>query len=200
MNSFYTSDELSAIGLKSYGKNIFVSKKASLYNPEKMEFGDFVRIDDFCVLSGNIKLGSHIHIAAHSMLVAGRYSIEMEDFSGISSHCSIYADSDDYSGESMSNPMCPELYRTTYGKQIFIKRHAVIGAGSVILPGACIEEGAAIGAMSLVTKNMPPWHICAGIPCKVIKARSRKVLELEAEFKKMESRQTTLPASDEAAK
>ncbi len=199
MNSFYSPDELSALGLKSYGQNVLISKKTSLYSPEKMEFGNNVRIDDFCVLSGNIKLGSYIHIATHNSLMAGCHGIEMEDFSGISSHCSIYAESDDYSGNSMSNPMCPDKYRAQYGGRVLIKRHGLIGAGCVILPGVCIEEGAAIGAMSLVMKNIPPWTICTGIPCKVIKARSRKVLELEEELKKNSSRAHNTQMSSEVS-
>ncbi|MCL2074839.1 MAG: acyltransferase [Betaproteobacteria bacterium] len=179
MNSFYSPDELAALGLKSYGQNVLISKKASLYSPEEMEFGSNVRIDDFCVLSGKIKLGDYIHISTHNTLIAGCYGIEMEDFSGISSRCSIYAESDDYSGNAMSNPMCPEQYRAPYGERILIGRYVVIGAGCVILPGASIGEGAAIGAMSLVTKKMPPWSICIGIPCKAIKPRARKLLQFE---------------------
>ena len=187
MNSFYSPDELSTLGLKSYGQNVLISKKTSLYSPEKMEFGNFVRIDDFSILSGSIKLGSHVHIASHNTLFAGRHGIEMEDFSGMSSHCSIYAESDDYSGNAMTNPTVPDQYRAPYGGHVLIKRHTIIGAGCTILPGICIEEGAAIGAMSLVTKNIPPWSICTGIRCKVIKARSRKILELEKKFEEDKS-------------
>jgi len=183
MNSFYRLDELSALGLKSWGENVLISRKASLYSPEKMEFGNNVRIDDFCILSGAIKLANYVHIASHTILIAGCYRIEMDDFSGISSHCSIYAISDDYSGNALSNAICPAQYRAPYGNPVLIKRYAIVGAGSTVLPGVCIEEGTAIGAMSLVTENMPPWFICAGIPCKAIKARARKILELEKEFR-----------------
>ncbi|MCB6803967.1 hypothetical protein LI178_31950, partial [Enterocloster bolteae] len=55
---------LKAIGFLKYGKNVLVSRKASIYNPEQMVLGDNIRIDDFCILSGNIKLGSYIHIPA----------------------------------------------------------------------------------------------------------------------------------------
>ncbi len=51
MDSFYSRDELKKIGLKKYGENVFLSKKASIYNPEKIEIGNNVRIDDFCILS-----------------------------------------------------------------------------------------------------------------------------------------------------
>jgi galactoside O-acetyltransferase len=181
-NSFYTETELTALGLKCYGSNVLISKKASLYSPASIEIGSHVRIDDFCILSGNIKLGSYIHLAAQVFLFAGSYGITMEDFSGISSRCVIYAESDDYSGEYLSNPMCPQQYRAPCGGRVLIKRHSIIGSGCTILPSVSIEEGAAVGAMSLVTKDLPPWSISAGIPCHVIKTRSRKAADLGREI------------------
>jgi galactoside O-acetyltransferase len=62
-NSFYSEIELSKLGLKDYGKNVLISKKCSIYSPEKISIGNNVRIDDFCILSGNIILGSNIHIS-----------------------------------------------------------------------------------------------------------------------------------------
>ena len=63
-SSFFSESELKAIGFLKYGKNVLVSRKASIYNPEQMVLGDNIRIDDSCILSGNIKLGSYIHIPA----------------------------------------------------------------------------------------------------------------------------------------
>lgn len=39
MNSFYSREELKKIGFKSYGENVLISKKASIYSPEKIEIG-----------------------------------------------------------------------------------------------------------------------------------------------------------------
>ena len=68
MSSFYSVDELNTLGLKSFGENVLISRKCSIYSPEKISIGNNVRIDDFCILSGNISLGSHIHISAYSAL------------------------------------------------------------------------------------------------------------------------------------
>jgi len=54
---------------------------------------------------------------------------------------------------------------------ILIKDYVWIGAGSIILPGVTIGEGAVIGAGSIVTHDIPPYSIAAGIPAKVIKPR-----------------------------
>ena len=63
-NSFLSIDEIKKIGLKSFGKNVFVSRYANFYSPETIEIGNNVRIDDFCILSGEIKLSNYIHISA----------------------------------------------------------------------------------------------------------------------------------------
>ena len=48
-----------------------------------------------------------------------------------------------------------------------------------VLPGIIVEEGTAIGSMSLVKKNTNAWSIYAGIPAKKIKDRYTDLLELE---------------------
>jgi len=182
MDSFYTINELSALGLKSFGTNVLISRKSSLYKTENIELGNNVRIDDFCILSGRIKIGSYIHIAAYSALYGGDAGIEIDDFSNISSRVSIYAISDDYSGMTMTNPMIPDQYKSIQMSPVHIYKHVIIGSGSVILPGVCIKEGAACGALSLVKDSLEQWGIYAGIPAKKLKNREKKLLELEQRF------------------
>jgi len=81
--SFYSEEELITIGLKSYGQMVKISRYARIYSPEKISVGDNVRIDDFCILSGDITIGSNIHISAYVALY-GTKGIIMEDYSGIS--------------------------------------------------------------------------------------------------------------------
>jgi len=181
--TFYSENELSKLGIKSYGKNVLISRNAILYKPETLEIGNDVRIDDFCTISGNVKLGSYIHIAQFCGLYGGEAGIEMEDFSGLSSKVTIYATSNDYSGESMTNPMVPAKYKPG-DKEAAVKlgRHVIVGVNSVILPGVEIGEGASVGAMSMCSKSLEPWGIYVGAPARKVKDRSKKLLELEKEF------------------
>jgi len=52
---------------------------------------------------------------------------------------------------------------------ITIGKHAWIAARAIIHMGVRIGDGCVIGAGSVVTKDMPPWSVCAGNPCRVIK-------------------------------
>lgn len=177
--SFYSEAELAEIGLKKYGTNVQISRKASIYGAEKISMGNNVRIDDFCVLSGNITLGNYVHIAVYSALFGGNAGIEMQDFTGLSSRSVIYAASDDYSGEYMTNPTIPDEYLRVIDQRVIIGKHAVIGSGTTILPGVTVGEGSAVGSMSLVNKSLEGWGIYAGIPCRYKKARSKKLLDME---------------------
>lgn len=184
MNSFYSRDELSKIGFKHVGNNVFLSKKTSIYGAENISIGDNTRIDDFCILSGNISIGNHVHIAAFCSLFAGNEGIEMQDFSAISSKGTIYAESDDYSGISFTNPMLPMEYRNVQGGKVTLERHVIVGASTVIMPNITLKEGTAIGACSLVLKDCNPWTVYVGIPAKEVKKRNQYLLELEKKFLK----------------
>lgn len=177
-SSFYERDELLALGFKSVGEDVMVSRKASFYGIGNMTLGNHVRIDDFCVLSGRITIGSYVHIAAGSMLFGGTYGIYMEDYSGLSSRCVIYAASDDYSGRHMTNPTVPKQYLGVHESAVKIGKHSIVGSGCTILPGATIEEGCAVGAMSLVTKHTEPWGVYFGIPATRRGERDTRLLDL----------------------
>lgn len=184
--SFYSEEELREIGLYTYGKNVLISRNATIYGADKINIGDNVRIDDFCILSGNITLGSYIHIAAYCGLFGGEAGIIMEDFTTLSSRCAVYGVSDDYSGAALTNPMLPDKFRNVMEGAVTIKKHSIIGTGSSILPNVTIGEGCSVGSMSLVNKSIDAWGIYVGIPCKRIKERKKDLLELEKEFLKEE--------------
>ncbi len=176
--------EIESMGFASVGASPQLSDKASYYNCANIIIGDNVRIDDFCVLSagaGGIVIGSHIHIAVYSFLI-GAGKISLHDFSGLSSRVSIYSSCDDYSGLSMTNPMIPNEFTNVHDADVVVGRHVIIGASSVLLPGVVLDEGVAVGALSLVSKSCKAFGVYSGVPAKRIKERKRDVLELERQF------------------
>ena len=183
MSNFLTIEEISTLGIQSYGEDILIGRNAILYNPKGLILGNHVRIDDFTIISGTVTLGSYIHISQFCGLYGGDEGITMEDFSGLSAKCSVYAVSDDYTGLSMTNPMISMKYKPIYiSKAVHIGKHAVIGCNSVVLPGVDIPEGAAVGSLSLVTRSLEPWSINIGIPAKKKSDRHKGILELEEQF------------------
>lgn len=182
MDSFYKDHELKGLGFKHVGKNVLLSKKAVIYNYDKISLGDHVRIDDFCILSGNITIGNYVHIAVCSRLSGSTGGLTIKDFAGVSYNSTIIASSDDYSGEFMTNPMVPLKYKKLLPNPVVLEKHALIASHCFVAPGVTVGEGGTVGAMSLVLKDVAPWSIYAGIPAKFLKPRKKNILELEKRF------------------
>lgn len=177
--SFYTNAELEELGLQKFGSNVQISRKCSIYSPDCVSLGDNVRIDDFCILTGRITIGSYIHISAYVGLF-GKNGIVLNDFSNISMRSTVLSATDDFSGEFITpSPVVPEGYSRTTGGLVVFEKHANVGAHCLILPNLTISEGTAVGAMSLITKSTVPWMVYVGIPAKPVKERKRNLLELE---------------------
>jgi galactoside O-acetyltransferase len=176
ITSFYSKEELQNIGFKKMGSDVLISKKASIYSPEKISIGDNVRIDDFCILSGDITLGSTIHISAYAALY-GSHGIIMEDFSQLSVRSVIFSEMDDLYGNHLAGPMHPYQKRSVKNGTVVIKKHAIIATNSTILPNLTVGEGSVVGAHSLVTKSLEEWGIYVGVPARRIKDRSKGLLK-----------------------
>lgn len=180
----YLYEELKNIGLKDLGENVLISKDARIYSPHKISIGNNVRIDDFCILSGEITIGNNVHLAPGVQLAAGAGKITLKDFSGLAFNTVVTASSDDFSGKSLTGPTVPEKYKKSKKVgEIVIGRHVIVGTSCTILPNVNIGDGASIGALSLVSKNLEPWGVYIGVPAKRIKNRSKDLLELEKDYK-----------------
>lgn len=171
---YLTSQQLTSMGFRSIGRNVLISDVARIHNPANISLGSNIRIDDFCVLSagqGGIDIGSHVHLGCYCSLV-GAENISMGDYSGLSARVSIFSSSDDYSGETMTNPTVPISLRKLQNGPVRIGRHVVIGAGTVVLPGISICDSAAIGALTLVARTVEPSAIMLGVPARKVGTRA----------------------------
>jgi len=181
---FLTQEKLEQIGFKYFGSNILISDKATIYGASRISIGDNVRIDDFCVISageGGIEFGNNIHIAVYCSII-GNGRVIMEDFSGLSSRVAVYTSNDDYSGAYLTNPMVPSEYTNVTSGDVILKKHVIVGAGSIILPNVILEEGVAIGSLSLVNKSIPEYTIAVGNPAKPLKPRKQDLKEIEWKY------------------
>ena len=162
--AWLTADQRAAMGFAALGENVLLSDKASFYN------------------CARIRIGSQIHVAVFTSLIgAGR--ISLGDFANVSSRVAIYSSSDDFSGHAMTNPMVPTEFTNVCTNPDELGRHVVIGTGAVILPGAVLEEGVAVGSMSMVNRRCEAFGIYAGIPARRIAERSRDLLMIEQKFR-----------------
>lgn len=180
--AFMQREQLEKLGFKSLGREVLVSDKASIYNADRVEIGDHSRIDDFCVISGRVTIGRNVHVAVFCNVAGGEKGVTLEDFSGLAYGCHVLSQSDDYSGETLTNPTVPDEYKHETKAPVIIGRHSIVGTGSVILPGVVLAEGTSVGALSMVTKSTEAWSMYFGAPAKRIRARKQDLLKLEAAY------------------
>jgi acetyltransferase-like isoleucine patch superfamily enzyme len=183
---YLTENELGDAGFSSLGRNVKIARNCTIIGPENITIGSNVRIDGQTIItaaSGPLSVGSHVHIASSCLLVCGG-GVVLEDFVGVSHGARIFSASDDYSGEWLTGPTIPAEFLNVHVAPVVLRRHVILGAGAVILPGVEVGEGSAVGSLSLVSKSLDAWGIYAGVPAKLRKARSRRLLELETELRK----------------
>ncbi|MEJ1161794.1 acyltransferase [Prosthecomicrobium sp. N25] len=181
--AFLSADEVRELGLAHVGKDALIHRLAVLVRPETISIGDHTRIDPFVVLSARegVEIGRNVHVGAHTSLT-GRARIVMEDFSAVSHGVRVFSSSDDFEGLGLTNPTVPEEFRAARTAPVRIGRHAIVGAGSVLLPGAVLAEGTGVGALSLVASVLDPWTLYAGVPVRRLRDRQRKPIALEAAY------------------
>ncbi len=179
---YYNDQELADLGLLSLGVNVKISTKAVIQNPELTSVGDNSRIDDFCVISGNVNISKYVHIAVFNNLAGGKFGITLEEASGVAYGCHIFTQTDDYSGNYLVSPLFDSTLTNVTGGPIKIGRLSTIGTASVIFPNVTLAEGSAIGALSMVNKDTEAWSISMGRPARFLKPRSKSALDAWLNF------------------
>jgi len=117
--AYLDEKQLLNLGFKSIGLNVKISDKASIYDCEQIEIGDHSRIDDFCVISGKIKIGKYCHITPTCLVAGGAPGITLSDFTTIAYGVKIFSQSDDYSGNSLTNSLIPKKYKRKSFSQFY---------------------------------------------------------------------------------
>lgn len=177
---YIDEERIRELPIQSIGSNVLIASDAIIAGIQGLSVGSHVRIDSNTVLAigrGSLSIGSYVHIGGCSHLNATS-GIEIGDFATFSQGVRIYSASDDYSGESLTNPTVPIQYRNVSSAPVSVGPYSIIGSGSVVLPGVTIGEGAAVGALSLIRQDVPPWTIWAGSPARQVGLRSSKLLRL----------------------
>ena len=82
----------------------------------------------------------------------------------------------------MTNPLVPKEFTNVDYGLVTLGEHVIVGSGSVLLPNATLLEGTAVGALTLVNRSIGPWGIYAGVPAKLVKARSKEILNKQKLF------------------
>jgi putative colanic acid biosynthesis acetyltransferase WcaF len=124
------------------GKGVHIYPKVKIWAPWNIDFGDECGVANGAILYSQGK----ISIGKRSVISQGAHLV---------------AGTHDYTKAGF-----PLITRP-----IHIGNYVWVAAEAFIHPGVTVGDGSVIGARSVVTKDMPPWMVCSGHPCKPIKER-----------------------------
>jgi dTDP-4-amino-4,6-dideoxy-D-glucose acyltransferase len=184
LGALYSREELEQM-FASVGDDVAVNRSVIFYSPKNISLGSNVRIDCFGLISAGtegIEIGDHVHISSYCCLVGAGGKILLESFTGVASRSTLYTATDDFSEGYMTGPTIPDRYRKVRTGGVTMRKHSVIGCGTVVLPEVTIGLAATVGALSLVKASVPEFAIAVGNPLRVIGQRDRRILDFEKEF------------------
>lgn len=115
------------------------------------------------IFGENVEINDYVHIAVGEKIVIGdNVLIASKVFISDLNHGT-------YRGENPDSPLSTPNSRKLSTTPIVIKDNVWIGEGVCIMPGVTIGYGCVIGALSVVTKDIPDYSIAVGSPAKVVK-------------------------------
>ena len=147
--------------------------KLSINWPHQLSIGDNCTLEDHLIFKYDSvwKKGPNIHIG-NNVFIGNNTEFNISSKILIADDCLIASNCTfiDHN-HGLSESKVPIRLQQTKSRPITIDENVWIGANSTILIGVSIGKGAVIGAGSVVTKNIPPNEIWAGVPAKLIRKR-----------------------------
>lgn len=134
------------ITLKHTGKKIFVMKNVEFMSPQRISIGDNSVVNKGTLLDGR-----------GTLTIGKNVDIAREVIIWTCTH-------------DVNHPK-----HSTHCSPVTVEDHVWIGCRAIIMPGVKIGRGAVIGAGSVVTKDVPPKTIVAGVPAKIIRERENEL-------------------------
>ena len=133
---------------KRCGRNLWLGSKGCIARPEEVSFGDNVFINKgFHISARNLTFGNDIMIGPNLVI-----------------------ECDDHVFNEVGVTMFENRNQRKIGS-VTIENDVWMGANVTVLKGVVIGEGSVVGAHSVVTKNIPPYTVCVGAPCRPVKTR-----------------------------
>lgn len=142
------------------GKDV---KIFSFVNAYGCAIGDNSKIGAFVEIQKNASIGKNCKISSHTFICEG---VEIEDNCFIGHGVMFTNDKYPRATNADGSPQTEEDWAVV---PTFVKRGASIGSGAVIVAGVTIGENSIIGAGAVVTKDVAPNTIVAGVPAKKLR-------------------------------
>ena len=142
------------------GKDVKIFDFVNLYG---CSIGDDSKVGTFVEIQKNASVGKDCKISSHTFICEG---VHIGDGVFIGHNVTFINDKHPRSINSNGSMQTEEDWKVV---ETFVRDGASVGSSATILCGVTIGEGAIVGAGAVVTKDVPPNSVVAGVPAKVIK-------------------------------
>jgi acetyltransferase-like isoleucine patch superfamily enzyme len=153
---------------KSFGNGVKVGVGVLVLHPHTFEIGDAVFIGNQTFLQGRhdgrCVIGAHTWIGPQSYFDCR--DLELGEYVGWGPGAKVLGS--EHTGEPADVPI---IQTDLLIKPVRVDDGADIGVNAVLLPGVTVGKGAIVGAGAVVTKDVAPYAIVAGVPAKFLRSR-----------------------------
>lgn len=129
------------------------------------EIGDGTRIGPFVEIQRGVKIGVNCKISSHTFVCEG---VTIEDGCFIGHGVMFVNDRDPRAINAEGRLQTSDDWKC---ENTWIRKGASIGSGAVILCGVTVGEGALVGAGAVVTRDVGPNTVVAGVPSRLLRSR-----------------------------
>jgi acetyltransferase-like isoleucine patch superfamily enzyme len=144
----------------SLGKNVKIFDFVNLYG---CTIGDDTKVGTFVEIQKNATIGKNCKISSHTFICEG---VHIEDFVFVGHNVTFINDKIPKSVNEDGSMQSEKDWKVI---ETFIKKGSSIGSSATIMCGVTVGENAIVGAGAVVTKDVPPNSVVAGVPAKIIK-------------------------------
>jgi acetyltransferase-like isoleucine patch superfamily enzyme len=153
---------------RRFGNGVRIGRGVLFIHPETFEIGDGVFIGDQAIVQGRFEgrcvIGSHAWIGPHSYFDAR--DLVLEEYVGWGPGAKVLGSM--HTGRPADVPV---IQTDLEIKPVRVGAWADIGVNAVILPGVTIGKGAIVGAGAVVTRDVAPFSVVAGVPAGFVRWR-----------------------------
>ena len=142
------------------GKDVKIYDFVNLYG---CSIDDGTKVGTFVEIQKNAFIGKNCKISSHTFICEG---VHIEDNVFVGHNVTFINDKHPRATNEDGSMQSDADWKVV---ETFIRKGASIGSSSTILCGVTVGENSIVGAGAVVTKDVPPNAIVAGVPAKVIR-------------------------------